>query len=234
MGSAAWELKTCCNVHQIIFVCLFSGFLVLDLLLWRTPVVRPFKFLAVFIHEMSHAAACWVSCGKVHEIKVYTNEGGVTRYEGGCRCFIIPAGYVGCAFWGMILVILSANRVASTCAAAALCAALGFSLFFKPPAVWLFINLGLIAGTVAAVLIDWMLLPTFLGYVTLFYGVFIGAFAIYDIYDDLITRTVEGSDAQACHQLVPCCLPRMVGVSWALVAILMLCAGVYLSLVWMG
>lgn len=40
------------------------------------PVLQPSgrggcatKFLAVFIHEMSHAAACWVSCGKVHEIK---------------------------------------------------------------------------------------------------------------------------------------------------------------------
>ena len=64
-------------------------------------------------------------------------------------------------------------------------------------------------------------------------GVFIGMFSVYDIWDDLITRTVEGSDAHACHKLIPCCLPRCVGVQFAVVAIAFQALGLYLALVWM-
>lgn len=41
---------------------------------------------------MSHATACWITGGKVEGIEVYGNEGGVTKYVGGWRWFIIPAG----------------------------------------------------------------------------------------------------------------------------------------------
>lgn len=65
-------------------------------------------------------------------------------------------------------------------------------------------------------------------------GVFIGIFSVYDIWDDLITRTVEGSDAHACHKLIPCCLPRCVGVQFAVVALVFQGLGLYLALVWMS
>jgi hypothetical protein len=51
--------------------------------------------------------------------------------------------------------------------------------------------------------------------------------------DDLITRTVEGSDAHACHQLIPCCLPRCVGVQFVIIALALQAAGLYCALVWM-
>ena len=88
--------------------------------------------------------------------------------------------------------------------------------------------------TVAFILVDQLAFTPFLAYLTLFYGVFIGSFSIYDIYDDLITRTVEGSDAHACHKLIPCCLPRCVGVQFAIVALAFQALGVYLALVWMA
>jgi len=54
-----------------------------------------------------------------------------------------------------------------------------------------------------------------------------------DICDDLITRTAEGSDAVACHQLIPCCIPRCVGVQFWLVAFAFQIIGLYFALVWM-
>ena len=46
-----------------------------------------------FIHaEFSHALACWMTGGKVTGIEVKSNEGGVTKYVGGWRICIIPAG----------------------------------------------------------------------------------------------------------------------------------------------
>ena len=52
-----------------------------------------------------------------------------------------------------------------------------------------------------------------------------------DIWDDTISRTVEGSDAHACFKMWPCCIPRCVGVQFALAAILCQAAGLYFALV---
>ena len=182
---------------------------------------------------MGHATACWMTCGSVKGIEVYGNEGGVTKYVGGWRWFIIPAGYVGGSFWGAFFVVLSGNRWASLAAACIFCLAMCVSMFFSPNKTMVCLNLGFIVLTVGFILVDLLALTPFLQFLTLFYGVFIGSFSMYDIYDDLITRTVEGSDAHACHKLIPCCLPRCVGVQFALVALAFQALGLYLALVWM-
>ena len=64
-------------------------------------------------------------------------------------------------------------------------------------------------------------------------GVFVGWYGIMDIYDDTVSRTVEQSDAYACYKMWPCCLPRLVGVQFALLAIIFQAAGLYLALVWL-
>jgi hypothetical protein len=96
-----------------------------------------------------------------------------------------------------------------------------------------YLNFGFILVTLAFVLIDWFVVDPFIQFVILYYGVTIGSFSVYDIYDDLITRTVEGSDAHACHKLIPCCLPRCVGVQFALVALLFQGVAFWLALAWM-
>lgn len=219
------------------------------------------KLIAVFIHEMGHATACWWTGGKVEKIEVYTNEGGVTKYRGGVRALIIPAGYVGGAFWGGVFVTLSGDRVAATIAASIFVLAMLVSLRFSPNGMLVGLTLGFSLVTLLFIFLEWFVFSPLLQYVTLYYGVFIGSFSVCtflkngahtlhdfrlsslshlnsshfadDIYDDLITRTVEGSDAHACHQLIPCCFPRCVGVQFAILALFFQGLGVYLALVWM-
>jgi Peptidase M50B-like len=93
--------------------------------------------------------------------------------------------------------------------------------------------LGFTTITLGAVLIEWFVFDPVLQYVTLFYGVFFGTYAIRDIYDDLITRRAEGSDAMACHELYPCCLPRCVGVQFWFLAVIFQIVGLYLAMVWL-
>jgi Peptidase M50B-like len=94
----------------------------------------------------------------------------------------------------------------------------GLSLFFS-------------AILLGAIFIEWFAFQPFLEFVTLYFGVFIGFYAVKDIYDDLITRTAEGSDAVACNQLIPCCLPRCVGVQFWCCAFCFQVLGIYLALV---
>ncbi len=180
------------------------------------------KLIALFVHEMSHASACWITGGKVDGIEVYNNEGGVMKYHGGKRCIIIPAGYLGCAFLGMVLVVLSGDQTTSLIFACVFLFALVTSLFvFAPNRTMILLSVGFYILTVGFILIDRFLFHLLLQYLTLFYGTFIGGFSLYDIYDDLITRAVEGSDAHAYHQLIPCCLPRIVGLQFAFVLVWM-------------
>ena len=68
--------------------------------------------------------------GSVKKIEVYNNEGGVTGYTGGVRCLVIPAGYVGCAFWGGLFVALSGDRIGATVVAGLITTALLVSLWY--------------------------------------------------------------------------------------------------------
>lgn len=232
--AADWDLSTCCNTSQIIFCSLFGFYLLINYVLWNFAIMKPVKLIAVFVHEMSHATACWMTGGSVKAIEVHSDEGGVTKYVGGIRYLIVPAGYLGGAFWGGVFVILSGDRIAATVSASLFTVALLVSLKYSPNGVMVALNLGFIVLTIGFILLDWLVYDPLLQYVTLYYGVSIGTFSVYDIYDDLITRTVDGSDAKACHELIPCCLPRCVGVQFALVALAFQAAGVYLALVWMG
>jgi hypothetical protein len=112
-------------------------------------------------------------------------------------------GYIGGSFWGSFFVVMSGNRWASLASAILFCLAMAISLKFSPNKTMVFLNLGFILLTVVFIVIDQLVITPFVQYLTLFYGVFIGSFSIFDIYDDLITRTVEGSDA---HGEINLCL----------------------------
>ena len=69
-----WQLKDW-ELEETIFVCFYGGYFILNWLLWNTVVVKPMALISVFCHEMCHASACWMTCGKVKSIEVYGNEG---------------------------------------------------------------------------------------------------------------------------------------------------------------
>jgi predicted MFS family arabinose efflux permease len=126
---ADWDLKGCCGTEETIFLVLYFVYAALVLLFSKSFLFKPMKLLSVFVHEMGHAIACWLTGGSVKKIEVYNNEGGVTGYTGGVRFLIIPAGYVGGAFWGGAFVALSGNRVGATVAACFVTATLLLSLW---------------------------------------------------------------------------------------------------------
>jgi Peptidase M50B-like len=89
---------------------------------------------------------------------------------------LITAGYLGGAFFGGLFVVLSGNRVCATCAASGFVLALLISLRFSPNSTLTFMSLGFSVVTIAFILIDWFVYTPFIQFVTLYYGVFIGAF----------------------------------------------------------
>jgi len=233
-----WTLDCCCGDEEIIFIALLFGYLLANFFLWNSLLLKPMRLIAAAVHEFSHAAACWITGGKVDQIEVYNSEvhsiGGVKYYEGGKRCIVIPAGYIGTSFVGMTLVTLSGDRTAALISACIFLFALLVTLFFnRRKKIMIMMSIGFCALTVGFILMDRLLFDPLLQYLTLFYGVFIGCFSVYDLYDDLVVRLEEESDSIACHEIIPCCKPRIFGLITAVLALGSQGFGLYLALVWM-
>ncbi|CAN0852236.1 hypothetical protein LINGRAHAP2_LOCUS36208 [Linum grandiflorum] len=204
-------------------------------------LLTPFKLITVFMHEASHAIACILTCGKVRDsfplltvegIQVHANEGGVTQTRGGIYWLILPAGYIGSSFWGMLLILASTNLLTARIAAGCLGLALLVVLFIAKN--WTL--RGLCIGFIVFLAVIWVLQEytkvKILRYVILFIGVMNSLFSVYDIYDDLISRRVHSSDAEKFAELCPCpCTGVGWGIIWGMISFIFLCASIYLGLV---
>ena len=223
---------SCCNDSQTLFLLLYVAFGVLALLTWNTLLSKPIRLMAVFVHEWSHAIACWLTCGEVRSIQVHENEGGVTTFKGGCRSMIIPAGYVGCSFYAMIFVILSGGRRTAAAACAFFTLSLVGALCYSPNHLLVLLCLGYSLINIAVCIVEFYLYSPILQFLILYYGVTIGIFAIADIHEDTVLREVEGSDAHACStEVCPSCSPRCVGIQWVIWAILFQSIGIWIAMV---
>ncbi|WMV18165.1 hypothetical protein MTR67_011550 [Solanum verrucosum] len=237
-----WELQNCCNRDQKLFLVTIGVFTVAILVLWRTFLLTPFKLITVFLHEASHAIACKLTCGQVEGMQVHANEGGVTQTRGGVYWLILPAGYLGSSFWGMVLILASTNLLTAKIAAGCFIAALLIVLFIAQN--WTLRGLCIVTdphrldlpGFIIFIAVIWVLqqLTTvrILRYVILFIGVMNSLFSVYDIYDDLISRRVNSSDAEKFAELCPCpCNGVGWGVIWGMISFIFLCGAMYLGLV---
>ncbi|KAK1321458.1 hypothetical protein QJS10_CPA03g00539 [Acorus calamus] len=227
-----WELKDCCKHDQVVFLTSIGVYTVAILALWRTVLLTPFKLITVFLHEASHAIACKLTCGQVEGIQVNADEGGVTQTRGGIYWLILPAGYLGSSFWGMVFILASTNLLTARIAAGCFIVALLIVLFVAKN--WLL--RGLCIGFIVFLAIIWVLQvytkARILRFVILFIGVMNSLFSVYDIYDDTISRRVHSSDAEKFAELCPCpCTGVGWGVIWGLISFMFLCGSMYLGLV---
>uniref|UniRef100_F6HSR7 Peptidase M50B-like protein n=1 Tax=Vitis vinifera TaxID=29760 RepID=F6HSR7_VITVI len=234
---ANWELKNCCKHDQVVFLATIGVFTVVILLLWRTFLLTPFKLITVFLHEASHAIACKLTCGQVEGIQVNADEGGVTQTRGGVYWLILPAGYLGSSFWGMVFILASTNLLTSRIAAGCFAVALIVVLFIAKN--WTLRGLCIgeyFYGFIIFLAIIWVLQETtkvrILRFFILFMGVMNSLFSVYDIYDDLISRRVHSSDAEKFAEICPCpCNGVGWGVIWGMISFIFLAAAMYLGLV---
>lgn len=183
---------------------------------WNTWLMYPLKLLVVLFHEASHSLAAILTGGQVARIVIDYREGGEAWTAGGWRWVILPAGYLGSMLWGaLILLATKGSRLKRPLALLLGAAVFAITLFYVQSltgwAVGLFFGAALIgAGLKLSDTLNDLLLST-IGLTSMLY-------AIFDIKDDLITRTVQGSDAAQMSELIP--LPPVVwGVIWILIAL---------------
>jgi hypothetical protein len=206
------------SAHRIdgkILATLIGMFLV-ALFLWDWAFMYPIKVFVVLLHELGHGLAAVVSGGEIVRIELSANLGGVCWSRGGWSVLVLPAGYLGSmAFGGLILIGAARTRhdrwISTGLGVLVVLATLlyvrglfgfGFGLGFG----LLLIALGRFAPEAVNDL--WL---KFLGLTSSMY-------AVIDIKEDLISRTVPGSDAWAMSEAF--LLPAVFwGVLWIAIAL---------------
>ena len=107
--------------------------LLVSLLLWNLPsggvLLYPFKLLATWLHELSHALAMVITGTGVDRVVIYRDTSGLAYPTGTpgmvARPLIAAAGYMGTALWGAALLVVTPNgraaRIAMLALAGLLC-----------------------------------------------------------------------------------------------------------------
>jgi len=107
--------------------------LLASLLLWNLPfggvLLYPFKLLATWFHELSHALAMLVTGTGVDRVVLYRDTSGLAYSSGPqgpiARPIIAAAGYMGTSLWGAALLVVTPNDRAARVAMLVLAGLLG-------------------------------------------------------------------------------------------------------------
>ncbi|WFD36068.1 hypothetical protein MCUN1_002939 [Malassezia cuniculi] len=216
--------------NTIIVACVYA---VAIMILWVVPylnmVLYPFKLLTVGFHEFSHALAGVLTCAKIESIELDPDEGGATRMRGGISLLTLPAGYLGSSLIGAILIACGFDERASKVASIVV------GVFFVMMLWWARRNLltwVLIICMAGLFVLFWFVADSVaLRYFVLFIGVMNCLYSVWDIFDDLVLRKVNESDASAFARVVGCCPAQVWGFIWLLISIAFFVGGILVGIV---
>jgi hypothetical protein len=70
----------------------------------------PFRLLLTLIHELGHGLAALLTGGEFIRFQISANGSGLAYTAGGWRLIVIPAGYLGVALFGALLITIGHNH----------------------------------------------------------------------------------------------------------------------------
>lgn len=221
--------KTQLNVGRL---ALLVAIIVASVVLWDSPVLLPFKLLAVMGHETGHALASLIVGGSVTRVSLSPDEAGQCLSmipEGFFRRTIVSSGgYVGGSLFGVLLLVLTYRFNARRIILGVACVWLGLMglLFARDAFTLAFCLVMAIAFGAGA---KW-LPEAAVGGLNLFLATFQALYAVMDLKDDLGASSVRAqSDAAILASSTG--VPAVVwAVLWTLVSLAIVGLGGWLAL----
>ncbi len=195
---------------------LLLGILALIILFWNFILLYPLKLFTVLLHEISHGLAAILTGGRFLRLEISPEMGGVATTAGGWRILVVSAGYLGSMLWGGLVVLLASrlknDKLISYVIGVILL--LLTALFIRG---WFGMIFGILFG--GGMIALGKFAPAAVNdFVLKVIGLTSVLYAVIDIKDDLISRTVEHSDAWEMSRLL--LLPAVFwGILWGVLAV---------------
>ena len=203
----------------------------------------PFRLLLTIVHELSHGLAALLTGGEFMRFVVFSNGAGLAYTAGGWRWVIIPAGYVGVAVFGALLILLGRSHRWSRRALATVGGVmLLFSLRYGAPSIisgdflsgFLTTLSGLVFGSFF-IWVAWKAAPGWIIFLLHLVAIQAGLTAFSDLMTVIGLSTnffnAPANDAQSMAGLT--FIPAIVwAVLWAILAVL--CLGGAIWATWLG
>lgn len=218
-------------------ILILSAVFIISVWLWNTIWLYPVKLFVVGLHELSHGVAAVLLGGKIDHIQIDSQIGGYCVYAlpmgAGFfqQSFVAAAGYLGSMLWGALIFIVASRTRFDR----------GITFFIALVMMvisFYVIKTGQLFGILFCFAFTLFLLAAFRWFAPLFHKLFLKSlglisclYAIIDIKEDVIDRTGIGSDADRIAQLLG--VPRLsmvIGISWIILAILILAFTLKVSL----
>lgn len=198
------------SIDQRRHLIAFGIMLVVITIMYQISATRmllyPFELISTVFHEFGHAFMTLLTGGRVANIEINPNESGVTRFVGGSRCLILPAGYIGSSVAGALLLVLSFGERSAKGAAIGTGVVLVATVYWAGTIFTALSTVFMIVAMLAVYLIG-KKNPQSLKLIILFMGVMGSLVSLLSIFSHLITNTIDGSDAVQfaihCSFLVP-------------------------------
>lgn len=131
----------------------------------------------------------------------------------------------------MVAVILSGSIKTATCAAGLLIFAFVTTLCYRPNRTLIALTVFYILTLSLFIYLEWFVFSPLLTYVILYFGVYLGFYAITDILDHQVARSPVGSDAYHLYlESGRCCPPRCIGTWWLINSIAMQIIGALVAI----
>lgn len=187
------------------------AFGVVFVLLFDSVVVYPFRLFVVFLHEIGHGVAAFLTGGEVVSIGISRDEGGVCVTRGGIPFVVLNAGYLGSLLFGALFLLLGARRrnAAPVVGAIGIFTAVAALLYVR---TWFGFAYTLVAGVVL-LLVAAKLRPAASEWLLAAIGSMSMLYAVADVASDVIFRHAGASDAAALARLTG--IPALVwGFLW--------------------
>ena len=195
------------------------GYTIGIFILWNFPylkhLITPFKLVVTGLHEFGHAVVGKCTGAKIHSIEIDLDTCGVTKMRGGIPWMTLPAGYLGSAFFGGLMVFAGFNVLASKIVSVIIGLCFVATLYWAKGAIARVISvlyIGLIIGF-------WILKGgLYLRFIVLFMGVMASLQSLWD-FQGLVFHKIPQSDASKFAELVGCLPPQLWALLWSIFGI---------------
>lgn len=200
---------------------------------WLAFLNYPFRLLITIVHELSHGLAALITGGSFIRFVIFSDGSGLAYTAGGWRLLVIPAGYLGVAVFGAILIMLGRNHRWGRIAMATIgLVMILFTLRYAIPSIFTDQLLGGVLTTISGVFFGALFLlvavkasPAWIVFLLNFIAIRAGLAAFADIITviglSMPFLTPASSDAQSMAELT--FIPAIVwALVWAAVAFVLI------------